>query len=167
MSFFKVTDIFATALPLGHAISRLGCLFAGCCYGKPTALPWGVVYTDPLAPGPKDVPLHPTQLYEVGYLTLIFVVVNWLYPRRRFDGQVALAYLALYAFFRPLNEFLRDDATRGYFFEGVFGRTLTVSQGLSLVLAVAAPVVFIVVARVLAKRRTATMAETGKGAGSA
>jgi phosphatidylglycerol:prolipoprotein diacylglycerol transferase len=147
LPFYEIMDITASAAPLGHALSRLGCLGAGCCYGSPTDLPWGVVYSDPLAPGPKGVHLHPTQLYEFGYLLVIFGIVTWLYPRRAFKGQVALVYLMTYAFLRTGNELLRGDETRGWVLEGLLGPTISTSQGLSLLVAVVALTVFLIGAR--------------------
>lgn len=147
LPFYAVMDITAAAAPLGHLLSRLGCFAAGCCYGKPTDQPWGVTYAHELAPAAPGIAVHPTQLYEVGYLLLIFIVVNWLYPRKRFDGQIALTYLSLYALLRTANEFLRGDETRGYFLEGILGQTLSTSQGLSLLVATLAIGVFFVAAR--------------------
>src|SRR5580693_2363108 len=68
MPLLPTLDTCAAALPVGHAIGRMGCFFAGCCYGKPTTEPWGVIFTNPtaaqLAGTPLGVHLHPTQLYE-------------------------------------------------------------------------------------------------------
>jgi phosphatidylglycerol:prolipoprotein diacylglycerol transferase len=147
LPYFALMDVFSTVLPLGHAISRVGCLFAGCCFGKPTDLPWGVTYTDPLAMAPHDVALHPTQVYESAYLLVIFAIVNEFYPNRKFDGQVTLLYLTLYPLFRTLNEFLRYDATRGWFMEGTFGPTISTSQAISVLIAGVACGVFLVGAK--------------------
>lgn len=147
LPFFPLMDAFATGLPLGHAISRVGCVLAGCCYGEPTDLPWAITFTDPMAQAPRGIPLHPTQIYEVAYLLAIFGVVNYFYARKRFDGQVMLLYLTLYASARTLNEFLRGDATRGWFLEAWLGQVLSFSQGVSLVVAAAALIVFFVGAR--------------------
>ena len=69
--------MFAPGIALGHVVGRFGCLFAGCCYGKPTTLPWGITFTDPFAADnvgtPLGVPLHPTQLYEAGAELLILI----------------------------------------------------------------------------------------------
>ena len=68
MPLLAVLDVVAAPVALGHAIGRLGCFAAGCCYGKPTSLPWGVTFTNPFAERisgtPLNVSLHPTQLYE-------------------------------------------------------------------------------------------------------
>lgn len=151
LPFFKLMDVFATALPLSHAISRVGCFFAGCCYGVPTDRPWGVTFTNELAAAPKGIPLHPTQLYEVGYLVAIFAVTTWFYGRKRFDGQVMLLYLGLYPLFRSANELLRGDE-RGWFLEPVLGQTLSSAQAISIGVALAAFTVFLAVP--LLRRKT-------------
>src|ERR1700724_1270688 len=70
LPLWTTCDVFAPGIALGHVIGRLGWLFAGCCYGKPTSLPWGITFTDPFAAAnvgpPLNTPLHPTQLYEAG-----------------------------------------------------------------------------------------------------
>ena len=78
-------DVFAPGIALGHAIGRLGCFAAGCCWGLECHRPWAVTFTNPvtnqLFGTPLNVPLHPTQLYEAGAEALIFVVLY-----RRFRG---------------------------------------------------------------------------------
>src|ERR1700752_4042397 len=49
LPLWTTCDVFAPGIALGHVVGRLGCLFAGCCYGKPTAMPWGITFTDPFA----------------------------------------------------------------------------------------------------------------------
>ncbi|MGH9670615.1 MAG: prolipoprotein diacylglyceryl transferase, partial [Terriglobales bacterium] len=132
----KTFDVFAPGVALGHAIGRLGCFAAGCCYGKPTDLPWGVTFTSELAHRltgtTLGVPLHPTQIYESLVELTNFAVLMWLFRRRTFDGQVIGAYLFLYGFARYFMEFLRDDPGRGT----VFGGAMSVSQFVSILLVV-------------------------------
>src|SRR5947199_8686152 len=75
LPLWTTCDVFAPGIALGHAIGRFGCFFAGCCYGKPTTLPWGITFTDPSAAAnvatPLNPPLHPTQLYRTGQKLLI------------------------------------------------------------------------------------------------
>lgn len=133
----KVCDAFAPGVALGHAIGRIGCFAAGCCYGKPTTLPWGVTFTNPLAAQwsgtPLGVPLHPTQLYESVVEVANFLVLAWLLKRKKFDGQVIGSYMFLYGLARFFLEFLRDDPERG----SVFGGALTLTQLVSIFLVVA------------------------------
>lgn len=105
-------DLLAGALPWGHAIARGGCLLAGCCYGKPTVLPWGVRYSHLAAPGPHGVALHPTQLYEALGLVALGIALRAVQRRKR-PGEVALSYLSGYAILRFVIEFYRGDAERG------------------------------------------------------
>lgn len=147
MDFFATWDIFGAAFPVAHGIARLGCYAAGCCHGLPWAGPWAVTFTDPRSVAPLDVPLHPTQLYEAFALFAIGAAMQVLYVKKRWHGQVMLAYLVLYAIARAVVEELRGDASRGWFYPDLFGELLTYSQGISVILAVLAVVVFGVLAR--------------------
>ncbi len=99
---FRVcADHFAAAMPLGHAIGRLGCLGAGCCYGRHTDLPWGL----PMAGDPSR---HPVQVYEAAANLVIFFVAARAVGRHK-PGTVIRAVVAVYAVVRFLLEFLRDD----------------------------------------------------------
>jgi phosphatidylglycerol:prolipoprotein diacylglycerol transferase len=124
-------DTYAAALPLGHAIGRLGCFAAGCCYGKQTWLPWGFTFTNPIAAQlvgtPLGVPLHPTQLYEAAAELMNFVFLIWLGRRQRFAGQIFGAYLMLYGVERGLLEFLRGDPDRTLMFNGALSLMQVVS----------------------------------------
>ena len=133
----KICDAFAPGVALGHAIGRIGCFAAGCCYGKPTSLPWGVTFTNPLAEQwsgtPLNKALHPTQLYESAVELVNFFLLAWLLKRKQFDGQVIGSYMFLYGMARFFLEFLRDDPERG----SVFGGALTLTQLVSILLVVA------------------------------
>lgn len=144
---FRTWDIFATGLPLAHAVSRVGCFAAGCCYGAPWEGPLAVTYPadNPLAPHGGSV--HPVQLYEAAALLLIAAATNAFFDRRRWDGQVFLLYGLLYALARAALETVRGDLARGWFLPSVLGEVLTFSQGASLVLAAASLVLFLGVAR--------------------
>ena len=117
---WPAADILAPAVAIGQAIGRLGCLAAGCCFGKPAAgLAWAVTFRDMYANRqvgtPVDTPLHPSQVYESIACALIFIVLVWMMPRKKFHGQVALAYIALYSAVRFGLEYFRGDAARGKF----------------------------------------------------
>lgn len=136
MPVFKTMDIFAPGLALGHAIGRLGCFAAGCCYGKPTDLPWGVTFTNPLASvagAPLGVRLHPTQIYEFLVELFNFVLLVWLFRRKKFDGQIFGSYLFLYGVARYFLEFLRGDPDRGSVFNGL----MTTTQLISILMVIA------------------------------
>lgn len=132
MPILATWDAFATAFPIGHGITRIGCFFAGCCWGLPSASPWAVTYTHDLAIGPHDVAVHPVQLYEAAALFVVGAIVNLAYARRTFDGQILGLYLFSYGLVRMVTELYRGDATRGFFLPDVLGETLSYSQGVSI-----------------------------------
>lgn len=108
----KTSDAFAPGVALGHAIGRLGCFSAGCCWGRPTTSWIGVRFTakaNELTGVPIDAPLIPTQLIEAGANLLIFGFLLWLRKRRLFDGQIIYSYLMSYSVARFVIEFWRDD----------------------------------------------------------
>lgn len=125
-------DIFATGVPLAHAISRIGCYLAGCCWGLPSDGPLAVTFPTGSALAPGGVPLHPVQLYESAALFAVAGITNALYERRWFEGQVFGTYLLLYAVVRLVTETFRGDVSRGYFLPDVLGTTLSFSQGVAL-----------------------------------
>lgn len=144
LPWWKTADAFAPAIALGQAIGRQGCFAAGCCWGKPTALPWGVRFTErahELTGVPTDVYLHPTQLYESLATLVLFLLLLWRHRHKRFDGEVILLYAVLYAAIRFVVEFLRDDP-RG----DIAGLTtltgLSTSQLISLMVGVGAIALF-------------------------
>ncbi|MDH7577896.1 MAG: prolipoprotein diacylglyceryl transferase [Bacillota bacterium] len=102
LSFF---DLASPALALGYAIARIGCFLNGCCYGKPTELPWGVVFT-----AVDDLPRHPTQLYSLLAGLSIFMILEFFIPRARFRGQIFSLLLILYGLSRALIELFRENA---------------------------------------------------------
>jgi phosphatidylglycerol:prolipoprotein diacylglycerol transferase len=132
LSFWKMADVLVPGVALGQSIGRLGCFSAGCDYGKPTQVWWGVVFTSPFAHDVAGVPLgirlHPTQLYESFATFLIFGILLWQFPRRRREGGLFLIYVGLYAVARFFLEYLRGDADRGF----VFHHLLSTSQFIAL-----------------------------------
>jgi len=136
MPALRTCDAFSPGLALGHAIGRVGCFAAGCCYGKPTNHFWGVTFKSPLAQAwvgtPLGVPLEPTQLFESAVELANFFILMWLLKRKKFDGQVFGAYLFLYGIARYFLEFIRDDPGRGSVFGGIMTGTQLISIGLVL-----------------------------------
>ncbi len=121
-AYLPVADDAVAALAIGHAIGRLGCFMEGCCYGRPTLLPWGVSFSSPacsVAPELRGIPLHPTQLYEAaGEALAAWLLIGWLIPQIRAGkyryGTAFFGYLLYYSVMRFLIEFLRGD-DRGTF----------------------------------------------------
>ena len=133
----RTFDAFAPGLAIGHAIGRLGCFAAGCCYGKETHAAWGVVFKNQLAADwvgtPLGVPLEPTQLMEAVFEFFNFLLLMWLIRRKHADGQVFGTYLVLYGIARFLIEFLRGDPGRGQVFGGAMTGTQLIAIGLVIV----------------------------------
>lgn len=146
LPWWKTADAFAPGIAIGNFFGRQGCFAAGCCWGEPTTLPWGVKFSElghQVTGVPTDTYLHPTQLYESFAMLLVFFFLLWLHKRKRFSGQVILAYALLYSIIRFSIEFVRDDP-RG----DVLGLTtltgLSTSQMISIVIGVSALIVFII-----------------------
>lgn len=127
MDLGKTADAIAPGLALGHGIGRIGCFFAGCCYGKHTDLPIGVVFKDPNSLAPLNESLHPTQLYSFLGNFIIFLILCVVFKRKKRDGDIFLLYLLLYGSFRVFIEYFRGD-NRGSFIFGI----LSVSQLIGL-----------------------------------
>jgi phosphatidylglycerol---prolipoprotein diacylglyceryl transferase len=113
MPFWKTADVLAPSIALGSFFGRIGCLLNGCCYGRPTNLPWAITFTNPQAQEisntPLNVPLHPTQIYD-GLLNLVlYVFLAWLFRRKKFDGEIFATYLICYAITRSVVECFRGD----------------------------------------------------------
>lgn len=129
----RTADAFAPGVAFGHGIGRLGCLAAGCCYGSLTDMPWGVIFTNPLAEKqagtPLGVLLHPTQVYEFLAEMVITSILLLLWRRKTFAGQVIGTYLFLYGIARFFIEFYRGDPGRGSVFNGMFSLTQVISIG--------------------------------------
>lgn len=120
-SFWKMADIFAPFLALAYAIVRIGCFLNGCCYGKVTDSACAVVF-----PFVDGLSRHPTQLYSSAINLLLFALLLWYYPRRKFSGQIFIFYLLGYSVYRFIIEFFREN--------WVFVGNLSVSQVYSLVI---------------------------------
>lgn len=152
LTWWPVADAGVCGLALGQTIGRLGCFSAGCCWGKPTDLWCGVQFTEAghevtgvpiIDANGAALHLHPTQLYESGITLLLFFFLIWLHRRKRFSGQVFLAYAMIYSVARFIIEFYRDDP-RG----DIAGLTtltgLSSSQMISLILGIGALILYFI-----------------------
>jgi phosphatidylglycerol:prolipoprotein diacylglycerol transferase len=110
----QLADIFAPGIALAHVFGRLGCFFAGCCYGKLCELPWAVKFTNAQSLAPTGVRLHPTQLYEAAGNLTIFIFLNWYNKFNHRAGKTFWVYLFLYSMLRFHVEFLRGDDRGGF-----------------------------------------------------
>lgn len=117
----EYVDFIALAVPLMVVFIRIGCLGAGCCYGKPTDFPLYLAFHNRASEAGSKFPgihLHASQVYDLLNGMLIFIVLNWRYKYRRFKGEIVLLFFMLYAFIRGLIEFLRGDAERVLWLQG-------------------------------------------------
>ena len=137
LPFWKLGDTYLPGLTLAHAFGRIGCLGAGCCYGKPTGTDFGVRLNSELVdPALRNIPLHPTQIYESVALFMLFFGLMWVSKRKRFDGQVVFIYFLAYPVIRSVIEVFRGDLIRGF----VIDQILSTSQFISLMVFAAAAV---------------------------
>jgi phosphatidylglycerol:prolipoprotein diacylglycerol transferase len=114
LHMWTVADLMAPGIALGHVIGRFGCLLAGCCYGRPTDMPWGITFTNPAAAAnvgtPLGIPLHPTQLYDAGAELVILVLLLMTGRRGKpFAGRTFWLYMLLYSVSRFVVEMYRGD----------------------------------------------------------
>jgi phosphatidylglycerol:prolipoprotein diacylglycerol transferase len=140
--FWKAADMAGFAVPLGLAFGRMGCLLAGCCFGAQTDLPWALSFPPRSAASEAQFkahalptmamwshPVHPTQIYESATsLAIAAVCLLYVHPRKRYDGQVFVAFLLLYAAARFALEVLRRD-DRG----GLLGLSTSQLIGLAMI----------------------------------
>jgi phosphatidylglycerol:prolipoprotein diacylglycerol transferase len=139
ITMWKAGDLWAPAAAIGQSIGRIGCYMAGCCYGKPTALKWGVVFTHPDSLAPPNIPLHPTQVYAAICGFMVFLVLLWLYSRKKFEGQVFLWFLILHSTARLFVERFRGD-DRGV----LLNSSMSITQFSTVLILIAAVVTLLV-----------------------
>jgi phosphatidylglycerol:prolipoprotein diacylglycerol transferase len=106
--FGHFMDLVALPTVLAQALGRVGCTINGCCYGVETSLPWGVVYTNPESYARLGVAVHPTQVYEIIFLLILFGALFALRKRFQPEGSLFLIYLSLYSAWRVGIDFIRD-----------------------------------------------------------
>ena len=141
-SFYEYAAVIVPAIPLAHAIGRIGCFLAGCCYGRIVDTPISVYYRNPIGGAPVGVPVFPIQLVESACNILVFVILL-IYTRKRLKaGSVLFLYAILYGIERFCLEYFRADEIRGIFLG------LSTSQWISI-----AMIIFGIVGFVLARRR--------------
>lgn len=135
MSWLSTLDAAAPGWALGQAILMLGCFLAGCDFGHPTSMPWGVAFHSRWASlwngTPLGVRLHPVQLYLCALDLALFAALLWWLPRRRQPGELAGAWLLIYG----LGEFFLD------FFRGnnrllIFAGALSLTQAIDFAMVV-------------------------------
>lgn len=135
LPFWKLADVVAPPLALGYGIVRIGCFMNGCCYGKPTNSIIGVVF--PYlegAPSLDEIARYPTQLFSSAFGFILFGILLYLWKKKKFDGQVFLSFLILYAVERFIVEMYRENLM-------VFAN-ITVSQLVSVLIFIPAVIFY-------------------------
>ena len=133
-NIWTIGDLWAPGAAIGQAIGRIGCFFAGCCYGKPTDVPWGVKFSNPESITPlHNVPIHPTQLYSSLSSLIIFIILIILHSKKKFKGQVFLWFLILHSTARLFLERFRGDP-RGM----ILTENLTMTQFIAFIILIGA-----------------------------
>lgn len=131
MNFWTWFDLIIPEVALAQGFGRIGCFFAGCCYGVEVSSGFGLVFpADSIAPG--GVPLFPTQLISSAFDFLLFFVLIRIARKQTFQGEIAVVYLLCYSIGRFIIEFFRGDLIRGVY------NSLSTSQIISICMALAA-----------------------------
>lgn len=138
MNVWQTLDILTPAGVFGHFLGRVGCFFAGCCYGDACLMPWAITFHHPQSLAPTGVPLHPTQLYSAFNNLAIFGILWVLRKRKAFDGQIFWLYALLYGITRPIIEIYRGDFRGRLLFD-----RFTVSQTIGVLMSATAVVMLI------------------------
>lgn len=138
LNFKKIADVMAPAVALSHFFGRMGCFTAGCCWGRNAEdCSVAVTFTSPhTSTGvPHNSPLYPTQLTEALLNLLNFVILLFLFKKKKFQGQIFTLYIFNYSVIRFCVEFFRGDHDRGYVFGGMNSpfSSLSVPQLISLI----------------------------------
>ena len=108
-------DLVGLSTPVPWIAAKLGCLFNGCCHGKPCSLPWAITFPEGARGAPAGIPSHPSQLYEVGIM-LVLLLVFAMFGSDRWQGTKLLWFLAIYGLGRAATDFLRGDAEGRLYF---------------------------------------------------
>lgn len=129
LSFWEMGDLWAPAAALGQAVGWIGCLMAGCAYGRLTGSAVGIVFTNPHSLAPLNIPLYPTQIFAAAGGFGLTTVLLMIHTKKQFAGQVLLWYLILHSTVSLFIEKYRGDE-RAALLDG----TMSVIQGVSLVM---------------------------------
>lgn len=149
LDLLRMADVVAPAVAIGIALGRIGCLTAGCCFGRPidwpTGIewPWGVVFLSGQVPAAlRGIPLHPSQVYASLNALLLFALLIAVRKRQRFEGQVLAVFLIAYGATRPLLELFRLDLERGFVLPELLGELVSTSQAISIPILLAGVVLY-------------------------
>ena len=116
LNWFKIADLAAPFLVLGHGIGRIGCFLVGDDYGIPTNLPWAIAFPNGLPP--TNIAVHPTQLYEMSAYFIIFFYLRYRKRNQTFSGEIIFEYLFLGGLSRFMVEFIRTNTKYNFGLSG-------------------------------------------------
>lgn len=162
----KIADIIAPSIALGSVFGRCGCLLNGCCFGRPTHLPWAIQFPNGsdawdtqfhaglVGPNAPALPVHPTEIYAGILNFVLYVLLAWQFRRKKFDGQIFALYLIGYSIFRSIVECFRGDYPPDHIHYG-----LTSAQVVSIPTVIAGLVLLFIFSR----RASATPAMVKQG----
>jgi phosphatidylglycerol:prolipoprotein diacylglycerol transferase len=126
LDFWALSDLIIVTAPIGLGLGRLGNFINGELYGRPTDLPWGMVF-----PGGGPLPRHPSQLYEFSLEGVVLFIILWLLKDRDLKpGTLTSLFLILYGSFRFLVEFFREPDAQLGFILGPFTMGQALSTGM-------------------------------------
>ena len=140
----KTADFTAPAIALGHLFGRIGCFLAGCCYGEISHSKLAIKFSNPECLVPHhlhNIPLHPTQLYEIFANLLIFLTLHFLNNKKHKTGSIFVLYMAMYSVARFGIEFFRGDERGNFIF------SISPSQLISIVIFITAILIYILAIR--------------------
>jgi phosphatidylglycerol:prolipoprotein diacylglycerol transferase len=141
-SWLKWADFYAPICALGYGLGRIGCLLAGCCYGRACDFPWAIT----LSWDEKMIPRHPTQIYATLFELLVFFVLIWGEKlKNRKPGMLFFSWILAHGFGRVMMEYFRDD------FRGPTILNLSISTWTSLVL-ISAGVAYFLSSKIVEKK---------------
>ncbi len=126
----RALDLVAQAVPVPWMAAKLGCLFNGCCYGRPCALAWAITFPEGARGAPAGVPIHPTQLYEVGLMLIVLLVFAQL-KSDRWRGTKLPWFLVIYGLGRAAMDVFRGD-TEGHLYLGLVSLTQLLCIGAAI-----------------------------------
>jgi phosphatidylglycerol:prolipoprotein diacylglycerol transferase len=109
LPLWKTADVLAPSIALGNVFGRIGCLLNGCCYGRACSLPWAIQFPADNPLHPPTTPVHPTEIYDALDNFILYLLLAWLFRRKKFDGQIFATYLIGYAIIRTIMEYFRGD----------------------------------------------------------
>jgi phosphatidylglycerol:prolipoprotein diacylglycerol transferase len=135
-SFWYLGDVITMDMAICMALGRWACFVNGCCYGLPCELPWAVIYTNPNSRAPLDITLHPVQLYQIIWYSLVFIGLWLVRKKLKPQGSLLLIFLMLHAAGDYATRIFRDD--NEFFFGMQQAHLLSI-----IILAIAVPVYFI------------------------